>query len=84
MPVNVVSAETRGLRCIPNDSTDSFAGAAWHALSPQSHSTRMCAMPGLHRLLLAFLFIDETRALDPLDMPVAVEGEVPETFATGM
>jgi len=31
----------------------------------------------------AFLFIDETRALDPLHMPVRVDGEVPETFPSG-
>lgn len=32
----------------------------------------------------AFLFIDETRALDPLHMPVKVTGEVPETYPSGM
>jgi len=32
----------------------------------------------------AFLFIDETHALDPLHMPVLVDGETPETFPTGM
>ncbi len=32
----------------------------------------------------AFLFIDETRALDPLHMPVEVGGEVPETYPSGM
>jgi len=30
----------------------------------------------------AFIFIDETRALSPLHMPVKV-GEVPETFPSG-
>jgi len=32
----------------------------------------------------AFLFVDETRALDPLHMPVLVDGEPPETFPSGM
>jgi erythromycin esterase-like protein len=32
----------------------------------------------------AFLFIDETHALDALHMPVMVDGEVPETYPTGM
>jgi erythromycin esterase len=32
----------------------------------------------------AFLYIDETRALDPLHMPVLVDGEVPETYPSGM
>jgi erythromycin esterase len=32
----------------------------------------------------AFLFIDETRAVDPLHMPVTVAAEVPETYPTGM
>jgi erythromycin esterase-like protein len=31
----------------------------------------------------AFVFVDETHALSPLHMPVAV-GEIPETFPTGM
>ena len=32
----------------------------------------------------AFLYIDESRAVDPLHMPVVVDAEVPETFPTGM
>lgn len=32
----------------------------------------------------AFLFIDESRAVDPLHMPVVVDGEVSETYPTGM
>jgi erythromycin esterase len=32
----------------------------------------------------AFIFIDESRAVDPLHMPVAIDAEVPETFPTGM
>ncbi|MGI8545847.1 MAG: erythromycin esterase family protein [Gemmatimonadaceae bacterium] len=32
----------------------------------------------------AFLFIDETRALDPLHMPVEVGREPPETYPSGM
>jgi erythromycin esterase len=32
----------------------------------------------------AFLYIDETRAVDPLHMPVRVGEEVPETYPTGM
>ena len=32
----------------------------------------------------AFLFFDETRALDPLHMPAQVERELPETFPSGM
>jgi erythromycin esterase len=32
----------------------------------------------------AFLFIDETRGVDPLHMPVTLEGEVPETYPSGM
>jgi erythromycin esterase len=32
----------------------------------------------------AFLYIDETHALDPLHLPVLVDGEVPETYPTGM
>jgi erythromycin esterase len=31
----------------------------------------------------AFMFIDETRAVDPLHMPVRVDGEVPETYPSG-
>jgi erythromycin esterase-like protein len=31
----------------------------------------------------AFLFIDETRAVDPLHMPVHVGGDVPETYPSG-
>lgn len=31
----------------------------------------------------AFLYIEETRALDPLHMKVEYDGEVPETFPTG-
>jgi erythromycin esterase-like protein len=32
----------------------------------------------------AFLFIDESAALDPLHMPTTVPAEMPETFPTGM
>ncbi len=32
----------------------------------------------------AFLYIDQTRALQPLHMPVRHEGEVPETFPSGV
>jgi erythromycin esterase len=32
----------------------------------------------------AFLYIDETHAVDPLHMPVRVGGEPPETYPTGM
>ncbi|HET9424433.1 MAG TPA: erythromycin esterase family protein [Gemmatimonadaceae bacterium] len=32
----------------------------------------------------AFIYIEETRALDPLHMPVRVDGLVPETYPTGM
>jgi erythromycin esterase-like protein len=32
----------------------------------------------------AFLFIDETHAVDPLHMPVRVDGEVPETYPSGV
>jgi len=32
----------------------------------------------------AFLYIDETRALDPLHMPAHVDHEIPETYPTGM
>jgi erythromycin esterase len=32
----------------------------------------------------AFLYVDESQAVDPLHMPVRVEGEVPETFPSGM
>jgi erythromycin esterase len=32
----------------------------------------------------AFLFIDESHALDPLHMPVQVGGEAPETYPSGM
>jgi erythromycin esterase-like protein len=33
----------------------------------------------------AFVFVDETRAVDPLHMPVVIdEAEMPETFPTGM
>jgi erythromycin esterase-like protein len=31
----------------------------------------------------AFLYIDETRAVDPLHMPVRVDGEAPETYPSG-
>jgi erythromycin esterase-like protein len=31
----------------------------------------------------AFLYIDETRAVDPLHMPVLVDGEPPETYPSG-
>ena len=32
----------------------------------------------------AFLFLDATRALEPLHMPVLVDGEPPETYPSGM
>lgn len=32
----------------------------------------------------AFLFIDETHALDPLHIPVRVDNDVPETYPSGM
>jgi erythromycin esterase-like protein len=32
----------------------------------------------------AFIYIDETRAVDPLHMPVRIEQEAPETFPSGM
>jgi erythromycin esterase-like protein len=32
----------------------------------------------------AFVFIDESKALDALHMPVLVDGEVPETYPSGM
>src|SRR4051812_15115940 len=32
----------------------------------------------------AFIYIEESRALDPLHMPVKVEGLVPETYPSGM
>jgi erythromycin esterase-like protein len=32
----------------------------------------------------AFVFIEETRAVDPLHMPVLIDSEVPETYPTGM
>jgi erythromycin esterase len=32
----------------------------------------------------ALLFIDETRAVDPLHMPVHVAGDEPETYPSGM
>jgi erythromycin esterase len=32
----------------------------------------------------AFIYIEETHALDPLHMPVATEGLVPETYPSGM
>lgn len=31
----------------------------------------------------AFLYIDETKGVDPLHMPVRMDGEVPETYPTG-
>jgi len=31
----------------------------------------------------AFLYVDETRAVDPLHMPVRVDGEMPETYPSG-
>jgi erythromycin esterase-like protein len=32
----------------------------------------------------AMLFIDETRAVDPLHMPIRVDGEAPETYPSGV
>jgi erythromycin esterase len=32
----------------------------------------------------AFLYIEETRAVDPLHMPIRVDGEVPETYPSGV
>ncbi|MGE5101505.1 MAG: hypothetical protein ACM3SX_16075 [Deltaproteobacteria bacterium] len=32
----------------------------------------------------AFLYIDETHAVDPLHMPVHVDGEPPETYPSGV
>jgi erythromycin esterase-like protein len=32
----------------------------------------------------AFVFVDESRALDPLHLPVRVDGELPETFPSGV
>jgi erythromycin esterase-like protein len=37
----------------------------------------------LQRRYDAFVFVDETRALDPLHMPVRVDGEYPETYPSG-
>ncbi|MEO7682508.1 MAG: hypothetical protein ABIU86_01100, partial [Gemmatimonadaceae bacterium] len=28
----------------------------------------------------AFLFVDDSRAVDPLHMPAKIDGEIPETF----
>ena len=38
----------------------------------------------MHGRYDAFIYIEETRALDPLHMPVHVDGLVPETYPTGM
>jgi erythromycin esterase-like protein len=38
-------------------------------------------MPGRYD---AFIYIEESRALDPIHMPVTVDGLVPETFPSGM
>ena len=32
----------------------------------------------------AFIYIEESRALDPLHMPVRIDGDAPETYPTGM
>jgi erythromycin esterase-like protein len=32
----------------------------------------------------AFLYLDETTALHPMRIPAEVEGEVPETYPTGV
>jgi erythromycin esterase-like protein len=32
----------------------------------------------------AFLYLDETRAVDPLHMPIRVDGEPPETYPSGV
>jgi hypothetical protein len=32
----------------------------------------------------AMLYVDESRAVDPLHMPVRVDGEAPETFPSGV
>jgi erythromycin esterase len=32
----------------------------------------------------AFIYIEETRALDPLHMPVRIDGDAPETYPSGM
>lgn len=32
----------------------------------------------------AFIFLEETRAVDPLHMPIVIDAEVPETYPTGM
>ncbi|MGH7293089.1 MAG: erythromycin esterase family protein, partial [Myxococcota bacterium] len=32
----------------------------------------------------AFVYIDESRAVDPLHMPIKVDGEVPETYPSGV
>lgn len=32
----------------------------------------------------AFLYLDQTRAVDPLHMPVVVDGEAPETYPSGV
>jgi erythromycin esterase len=32
----------------------------------------------------AFVYIDETRAVDPLHMPVRIDGEMPETYPSGV
>jgi erythromycin esterase len=32
----------------------------------------------------AFVYVDESRAVDPLHMPVRVDGEVPETYPSGV
>jgi erythromycin esterase-like protein len=38
----------------------------------------------LHRRYDAFLYLDESHAVDPLHMPVRVDGELPETYPSGL
>ena len=48
-----------------------------------SRSSRM-APTLVPRRYDAFLYLEETHALDPLHMPALVDGEVPETYPSGM
>lgn len=65
------------------------------AFTPDHRATGVVYHPGaelwgnyvpteIPRRYNAFLFMDETRAVDALHMPVTDEAEVPETYPSGM
>ena len=64
--------EPRGHRAI---------GVGYHPELEQHGNTVPIILPGRDD---AFIFLDETRAVAPLHMPARVDGELPETYPSGV